>query len=508
MKRAQPVVCLATLFSCLALAAQAAEPAAIRRTIDASGYFRSFPDLAGYWNTSIQKAPAPALAARATKEFGKSRITRCWVNLDELWDYRTRTYTDNYQIGVHKYDGVPEKAVESWGWVTPTRVRFDDYLKAFGAQSHAILLCVRRYERDVLDGKLGVTFDDWKAAFKRAVIHARRICPNVRYIEVCNEYACFIRCTPKEYYQFYRRAYEAVNEANRELGLSGDDRLLVGGPNVVRDPIGAMNRFFDDFRDDSAPDKKLDFVTWHEYHNRYAETAHREKQVRGMLAARGLPEGLPLFITEHDPFHPKGNAPEYNLINGAALVKSLYFTSLFSPGVKIMPWVLYHNDQIQTRFMWFAGPNEPDTKGDELRLLPAGCSIKLLSMHKPWEIAVDNAIDRDEIVLASVGRDGLAAEVVNYGPPRDVSLRIENLPKVFSALGAGQVTVVEYLVDQDHSNCLTRPGGRGGIEQVSQRQVQPADGVLTLVHRELANNGIVFWEVTPAKTGAELPPPK
>jgi hypothetical protein len=32
--------------------------------------------------------------------------------------------------------------------------------------------------------------------------------------------------------------------------------------------------------------------------------------------------------------------------------------------------------------MWFDGPNEPDTKAEQLRMLPAGCSMKLLSMHK------------------------------------------------------------------------------------------------------------------------------
>ena len=76
-----------------------------------------------------------------------------------------------------------------------------------------------------------------------------------------------------------------------------------------------------------------------------------------------------MFITEHDPYHPKAGSTEYNLINGAGLVKSLYFTSLYSPGVKIMPWVQYHDGNIQTRFMWFEGPNEPDTKAEELRML-------------------------------------------------------------------------------------------------------------------------------------------
>ena len=481
----------------------------ITRTIDASKYFRPFPDLVDYRNTSIQKAPAPALAGLSEREFGKAKITRCWLNLDEMWDYRTRKYNDNYQVGVHKYDDVPEKFRESWNWVTETNVRFHDYLKAFGEHSDEVLLCIRRYERDILDGKLGVSMEDWKTIFKHAVKRSKEVCPNVRYIEVCNEYGCsgFCGCTPDEYYRFYRLAYQAVNEVNAELKLSGKDRILVGGPNVVRNAMGALLLFFENFSQDRSPDKRLDFITWHEYHNRYAQTAHRQEEVRHMLSLYHLPTDLPMFITEHDPYHPRSESKEHNLINGAALVKSLYFTSVYSPNVKIMPWVLYHDGNIQTRFMWFEGPNEPDTKPDELRMLPAGCSMKLLSMHKDWEIAVDNAIGDDEIVLASVQNDGLVVEAVNYGEPQDVRICVDKLPRVFTALGNSELRVSTYLVDQEHSNCVAKPDYAGGIEKVNECRVRPQDGSITLAHSQLAKHGILLWSVTPDKTGPVLNSP-
>jgi len=522
MKRAKFASLLIVLLLCLASAATgaAAEPSdalsgvpggapGITRCIDASRYFRRFPDLVAYRNTSIQKAPAPVLAELSEREFGKAKVTRCWLNLDEMWDYRTRQYDYNYRIGLPKYDGVPEKFRESWGWVTETNVRFDDYLAAFGRHSDAVLLCIRRYERDILDGKLGVTREDWKTIFKAAVKHSKQVCPNLRYIEVCNEYGCagFIGCTADEYYGFYRLAYRAVGEVNAELKLSGEDRLLVGGPNAVRHAMAALNRFFENFRRDGSPEKRLDFVTWHEYNDRYAALAHRQEEVSRMLALHGLPEKLPMFITEHDPYHPKAGATEYNLINGAGLVKSLYFTSLYSPGVKIMPWVQYHDGKIQTRFMWFEGPNEPEIKAEELRMLPAGCSMKLLAVHKDWEIAVDNAIANDHVVLASVQNDGLAVEAVNYGEPQDVQLRIEKLPEVFAALGDGKVRVVKYLIDEEHSNCVAEPDYPGGLEKVADSRVQPENGSISLEHPGLSKNGILLWELTPEKTGAELNSP-
>ncbi len=484
------------------------EPATITRTIDASQYFRAFPELMAYRNTSIQKAPAPVLAEVCEEQFGKARITRCWLNLDEMWDFRTREYAFNYPIGVHKYDGVPEKAVETWGSVVETRLRFDDdYLKPWGGHSDEVMLCIRRYERDILDKKLGVTMADWKMIFKTAVKHSKQVCPNIRYIEVCNEYACFIRCTDEEYYEFYRLAYQAVNEVNAELELAGDDRLLVGGPNVVSNAMVRLNRFFELYGQDASPEKKLDFITWHEYHDRYADIAQREKQVNAMLATHGLPQGLPMFITEHNPYHLKAGMRQYNLINAACLVKSLYFTSVQSPGVKILPWVVFHEGKIQTRFMWFAGPNEPDSKADELRMQPIGCSMRFLRMHKDWEITVDNDLDNNHIVLASVANDGLVVEAVNYGEPRDVNVKVDKLPAVFTVLGNEKVTVTEYLIDQKHSNCVDNPNHPGGIDKVAEQQVQPVDGTLTLSHKNLAKHGLVLWVVTPEKTGATLPAP-
>ncbi|MDZ7618349.1 MAG: hypothetical protein U1E05_15190 [Patescibacteria group bacterium] len=162
---------------------------AITRTVDASQYVRQFPRLPDGRNTSIQKAPAPVLAELSEREFGRPRITKCWLNLDEMWDYRTREYNFNYRIGVPKYADVKEKHGETWGSVKETNVHFHDYLLAFGKHSDEVMLTIRRYERDILDGKLGVTMADWKEIFKQAVIHYRRICPNLGDLEVCNEYA-------------------------------------------------------------------------------------------------------------------------------------------------------------------------------------------------------------------------------------------------------------------------------------------------------------------------------
>jgi hypothetical protein len=481
----------------------------ITRRIDASQYFRHFPDLPAGRNTSIQKAPAPVLAEVSEREFGKARITKCWLNLDEMWDYRTRESDFNYQIGVHKYDDVEEKHRETWGSVKESNVHFHDYLQAFGKHSDEVMLTIRRYERDILDGRLGVTMKDWKEMFKKAVVHYRQVCPNLRYIEVCNEYGVkgFIGCTAEEYYRFYRTAYQAVNEANEELGLKDESRLLVGGPAVTGDIVGKMDLFFENFSKDTFPDKRLDFVSWHEYGKSYHGTALREGQVQGLLGKYEIPENKPMFVTEHDPVHGTLGTHELNLVNGAGLVKSLYFASVYSPGITIMPWVQYHIREIQTQFMWFDGPNEPDTRADQLRMLPSGCSMKLLSMHKEWEIAVDNSLDRDELVLASVQNDGLAVHAINYGQTRDVRIQIDGLSQVFTAVDSGRLRFVKYQIDELHSNGVADPSYSGGPQKVDEGMVTAENGSVTLTHQQLTKNGILMWILVPEKAGAALSQP-
>jgi hypothetical protein len=478
----------------------------LRRTIDASQYFRPFPSMPAGRNTSIQKTPPPALAGLSEKEYGRPKITKCWLNLDEIWDYRTRKYNYNCLIGVHKYDGIKEKHGETWGGVKETNIPFHDYLQAFGTHSDEVMLTIRRYERDILDGKLGVTMDDWREMFRNAVIHYREICPNLRYIEVCNEYTLkgFIGCNADEYYSFYKTAYQAVNEANEELRLTGPQRVLMGGPAVTGDIVKKIDLFLENFSKDDSEGKCLDFVSWHEYSKPYQATALREGVVQALLAKHGLHSQLPMFVTEHDPYHPKAGSREYNLINGAGLVKSLYFSNVYSPNMTLMPWVQYHIGDIQTRFMWFDGPNKVDTKAEELRMLPAGCSMKLLSMHKKREIAVDNSLANNEIVLASVEKQGIAVHAVNYGESRKVDIRVNNLSEVFTAAGTERVKFIKYLIDENHSNAVTDPNYPGGIEKIDEGYLTPNKGELRLAHPELAKNGILMWVISPAKIGVPL----
>ena len=246
-----------------------------------------------------------------------------------MWDYRTRQYDDNYRIGVHKYDDVPEKFRESWDWVTETNVHFHDYLKAFGEHSDAVLLCVRRYERDILDGKLGVTMDDWKTIFKHAVKQSKQVCPNVRYIEVCNEYGCsgFIGCTPDEYYRLLSARLPGGQRGQRRAEALGR------GPHSRRRAERRARRHgrAEPLLRELQPGRARPTSVWTSSPGTNTTTAMRRSPIGRRRSARcwrltACPTDLPMFITEHDPYHPKagGQGVQPHQRRGAGQVALLH----------------------------------------------------------------------------------------------------------------------------------------------------------------------------------------
>jgi hypothetical protein len=480
--------------------AELGDTTTINRTVDIKNTSRSFPNLVAFRNTSIQKAPAPVIAEVSEKELGRPEVTRCWLNLDEMWDYRTRQYNFNFKIGVDKYKDIKEKDRETWNWEIESPVNYYDYLRAFSKHSDDIMLTIRRYERDILDGTLPVTMQDWKMIFKEGLKHYKMLYPNIKYIEVANEYETkgFMRATDEEYYQFYKLGYEAVNEVNMELGLAGSQKILVGGPVVVSGAFTKrLDHFFEIYSKDQTAGKKLDFISWHEYTVPAISTAYREGEIRGLLRKHGVNDGLPLFISEHDPYHYSEDKLEYHHRNAAGLVKTLYFSSLYSPNLKIMPWVLYHNSKLQTRFMWFDGPNDPHTKYDQISMLPSGISMKFLSKHKGKEILVENSIDAGDLVIASLDSNQVLVEAINYGTAKPVVLTLKNLKEKF---GAGEISIKKYLIDRKHNNYLTDPKRASKADVLETIKVDLSSSAeILLKHANVERDGILLWEIVKTK---------
>jgi len=473
------------------------ESPVITRDIDVAKTFRKFPNLTGYWNTSVQKAPAPILAKVAEATLGQAKITKCWLNLDEMWDYRDQEFEYNFKLGVDKYKEIDEKWRESWDWQEESPSTFYQYMDAFSNSSEELMLTIRRYERDVLDRKLPISFDEWKTVFKAGLKHYKQKFPKIRYVEVGNEYAAgsFMQGTAEEYFTFYRLGSQAIAEINEELGLQYDNKILVGGPVVTGHILDKIDKFLQFYSAEPTSKRYLDFIAWHDYDKSLETSSNRQEEIVELLKKYDIPHNLPLFMTEHDPYHFREDKPEYHFLNAAYLPKSLYFSSLKSPRVRIFPWVLFHNSEIQTKFMWFDGPNEVDTKASEIRTLPIGYSMKLLSMLRGREAVVNNIIDGKDLVLATTERNRLVVEAINYSGERQVKLNIENLLSIFPDMKGKKVRLKKYVIDSSHNNSLSKDYDSESLFKPTEvLEIQLTDRVV-LVHDKLEDKGIVLWEL-------------
>ncbi len=416
------------------------------------------PRLAGHLNNSLRYAPPPRLAKLAEQEFGKPKIMRCWLCLDDLWDYRDGTYYYNHQIGKDIYADDQVKSCYDRRRVTETDVHYYDYLDAFSRSAKSLLLNIRRYETEVVKGV--ISMEQWREVVKNGLRHYKRRCPNIKYIEVLNESEVkhFGGLTKNEYYQFYRETYELVGELNDEL--KPEVPLLVGGPTWHEDTIKA---FIERYAADTNPRKRLDFLTYHRYTTQPTAFLDVERRVDAWLKQHDLPEDIPIFITEFgNAFRVGKSAP---LPVGQLLQAQMFCSVLYStrsqPDLIGFPWVLYHDPHVQSHFVMF-------TK--DLRMTPAGAAIKMLSLHRDTEVAVQTSSRRDRdgrglYAMASKDEEAAVVQVWNYSDtPRHVEVRIKGLPPAWrqASLSAGQ-----FLIDGQHSNCIAQPQFEGGLEQVA-----------------------------------------
>jgi len=429
-----------------------------------------------YVNNSLRAAPPPALANLVECEFGRPAIVRCWLCLDDMWDYRDGSYHFNYPIGKDTYRGDTVKFKYDRDRVTETDVRYEDYLTSFSQHSDEVLLNVRRYEREVVNGVISLA--KWKEVLKTGLKHYKERCPNLRYLEVLNESRMvqFGGLTDDQYYDFYRAGYQVVNELNAELKPALP--LRVGGPSTVN-KTGGVRPFLDRYAADPNPAKRLDFVSFHEYEigSRPQAAAGYEEEVDGWLTARGLPDDVRIFITEIGVGHPAPE-PKANLTQAAGVISFQYHVRQ-SKDLVLFPWVLFHNP-VQLSLVQF---------DRALRLTPFGAATKMLTLHRGNDVQGSMAGQGQVRAWASLDETGLAVQVWNYnGPATTVSVAVKNLPEGFRAK---PLRLRQFLIDGQHSNCFAKDGHTPGLETIAEKQVAAAD--VQSLSVALKPNALCLW---------------
>lgn len=470
----KPILILLTALLLAPFGISHASEQTINVRVDCSRPIEKPLTLTGCFNVSRRVIPPLDLPNRVEQEYGRPKIMRVWLMLDEMWDYRTDEYRFDYLINKDYYVGDTVKARYSVAGV-PNGTTYCQYLDSAGRHSDALLLTIRGYEQDVLKGLIPV--EKWRQVFKAALLHYKKRCPNLRYIEVLNEPTARNQSyigSMDNYYKFYKPAYQAVNEVNAEL--RSESPLLVGGPTGFYQQKH-VNVLIRDFARDEDPAKRLDFLSFHWYENNSDSCAGMEDEVVGELKKRSLPSDLPIFVTEFGYHHkitgenhqdgksrPTSATSPVRLTGNqrhAAFVTECLYQTRHARQLRLFPWVTYHSDA-QIHFAQF------DTR---MRMTPFGAAMKMLTLHKPREVFAEstslNTGENKLGVLATKDDRGLAIQLWNLQlkEPRQATAEVvvANLPE---PLRSSKLRVRRYQIDSKHSNCFAAPDAPGGLEVV------------------------------------------
>ncbi|MEI6196200.1 MAG: hypothetical protein WCS42_17910, partial [Verrucomicrobiota bacterium] len=220
-----------------------------------------------YLNTSILQAPPMKLADRVVAEYARPCIMRCWLTLRQMWNPKTDTYNYNFQLPRRVYNDTFQ-AGKTDGTIMTNQIlqheSYEEYLLVFSRSSDEVLLNIRDYQKEVINGEM--TMEKWMEVFGNAIRHYKQLCPNLKYIEVLNEYDIssmvdHFPVTSDQYYLFYKAAYQVVNKINADL--QPDVPLVVGGPCLSAYNKSELEHFMDLYAKDGDPHKRLDFVSFH-----------------------------------------------------------------------------------------------------------------------------------------------------------------------------------------------------------------------------------------------------
>ena len=437
-------------------------------------------------NTTRRAVPPPDLPQRTEQEFGKPRITRCCLMLDDMWDYRTDEYHFNYEINRDRYAGDTTK-VKCGVPGVPAGRRYYDYLDPIGRHGGHVMMNIRRYEPDVLKGT--ITIEKWKEVFRSAVRHYKQRCPNLRYIEVLNEPPArnqsWIR-TLDNYYMFYRPAYQAVNEVNAELKPKLP--LLVGGPACLR--VGRVDALIEAFAKDTSPDKRLDFLSFHDYwiSKTPAVVATWQPYVVRRLKSAGLRTDIPIFVSEIG-LDPRADAAKTGQnLTQAAFMTACFYHARHARQLRLIPFVLWHSPRFQ-HLVHF---------DSRLRVAPFGAAAKMLRMHRQQEVAATSTgLDGSGMglgALATMDAAGIVVHLWNYQDRAAIAeVAVRNVPEV---LRSSKLRIRRHVIDSKHSNCFAAPDAPGGLEMVEE--AQQAGGAEVRLSARLEPMALCLWRIEAA----------
>jgi hypothetical protein len=305
--------------------------------------------------------------------------------------------------------------------------------------------------------------DAFVAFLKQTLVYYKTKYPNIRYIQVGNEPDANDE-TMDSYYPIYRSYYRAVNEANAELGLTGDDRILISnGPFTSNVPnmLAYADGFLAAYAADPDTSKKLDFFCFHSYGetNRPIELLTARQRIDAAMQAHGLPS-IPVFVDEYGVFGGSSLPVRFSKADlmimqpAGQLTKAFY---LYEGGIdRVFNWAIFH-----------ASLPMKSQLADVQTAIPYPYGNALLLAHKLSErgtriAASSNAISDlglgTHVLAAKKDGRGIAVLLWNFNwrdsvATPEFNVRVTNIPH--SAVGGGKVRATVWMIDSHTNNYYT-----------------------------------------------------
>ncbi|MDU5109548.1 MAG: hypothetical protein E6248_03815 [Clostridium sp.] len=412
-------------------------------TVNTKNPYRKWTHVEKYQNTTLRYTPSSDFPEVMAEVIGKPNIIRLFVTLDEVWDYRTNEYFWDYPIGVNRY--VDDENHYHYDWPltipSPVNAHIQEYLVSHAIYAEEVLLNLRRYERETIEGI--ITYQQYEEVFKNVVEYYKELCPNIAYIECCNEVELeqFGRLNMKEYYELYKCAYRAITQLNKEHKYKIP--LKIGGFGLSH---GITHwHYWQEFLEllSNDNDKVIDFYSMHEYHTNPLRIMEFYLRHEEMINELSLPN-LPLLMTEYGLRVGIGDAGRpTNLQNASGEIAGMIIGSHCN-NLKMFPWCTFHNPNQQIGRTMFILNNE-----NKYIPTPSGHVMTMFKMLGSHELMIEEYLENKAV--ATVKNDEICVLVSNpYKESDELSLILNNLDNKTYEL-------IEYMVDKNTNNCLTDP---------------------------------------------------
>ncbi|MGE6219486.1 hypothetical protein ACQKCH_06635 [Nubsella zeaxanthinifaciens] len=394
-------------------------------------------------NVHSSTSAMPGEKARTWLQAMNHKTIRTWLALRTIYN---QGYNYNYQGSV----------------------RVEPSLDFYSTCADSLLVALTAYKPSVAsplpgDGK-GTLFQNF---IKQTLIYYKTKYPKIKYIQAGNE-PDYNGETAAEYYEVYKDYYKAVNAANAEMGLAGNNRIMLSNGAFTSTTnfsalVSYASQFFALYAADPDPAKRLDFFSMNCYteqtNPKLFETA--KSQIITALSSKGL-GARQVFATEYGlvggTFIPAAWTQAQTMTAWAPgqLAKAFY---MYEGGVdRVFNWSISHGEILHKSELTDVANNAyPNPYGYALmfakEVSDRGTRVKVTSTKLSNAGLGINA-------LASAGNGkGIAILVWNYNytnyvADQNIEVKINNIPK---SLFNDKMNAKIYYVDSKNNNVYNNP---------------------------------------------------